>query len=414
MARRQRRRRGSGGLTQRPDGRWHATKNVPEDGTGRPTLIHGYGYSESDAEADLARKVKQRDAMHTALVDPNISVSDWLETWIKDKTTAEKPLAYKSVRAYRQGAVLVNQRVGTIRVRDLSVRQVRTAIAEISRESGRPSARNAHAVLRNCLGDAEIEGLIPKHSNPLDSVEAPSPERDVPEPWTLAEVRSFLRAIEGHPLRAMFLIAALRGPRPGENLGLTWANVGPECSALSIIDGLVTPKRSDGDPYIGPTKTGRKGARTFALAPYVAQAMRDHRADQDKRRAAMGDDYIDNDLVFCHKDGTPLRGDSVSHSFSRLIAKAGLPHIRLYDLRRVATALLSAATRSTNEVRATMGWTTDAMIPRYSYTMIESSRSGAEATEDFVLGQGRGRLRLADSQSDSQSTGQEAHSEGTD
>jgi len=46
------------------------------------------------------------------------------------------------------------------------------------------------------------------------------------------------------------------------------------------------------------------------------------------------------DLVFCHPDGSPLDPGTVTHTFARVITKAGLPHIRFHDLRHTHATLM--------------------------------------------------------------------------
>jgi integrase len=47
--------------------------------------------------------------------------------------------------------------------------------------------------------------------------------------------------------------------------------------------------------------------------------------------------------VFCHEDGRPLHPEYVSRHFERLAFKAGLPPIRLHDLRHGHASLMLAA-----------------------------------------------------------------------
>jgi len=44
-------------------------------------------------------------------------------------------------------------------------------------------------------------------------------------------------------------------------------------------------------------------------------------------------------------DGTPLNPNTVSHTFSKIVIRAGLPYMRLHDLRHIhATMLLKMGT----------------------------------------------------------------------
>ena len=51
----------------------------------------------------------------------------------------------------------------------------------------------------------------------------------------------------------------------------------------------------------------------------------------------------DDDFVLCHPDGTPLNPNAVTSAFIKLVRGAGLPHLRLHDLRHThATLMLKA------------------------------------------------------------------------
>jgi integrase len=60
-------------------------------------------------------------------------------------------------------------------------------------------------------------------------------------------------------------------------------------------------------------------------------------------RLLMGVGFTDHGLVFCRPEGGPLHPERFSRTFSRESAHAGLPAIRLHDLRHTwATLALSA------------------------------------------------------------------------
>ena len=96
------------------------------------------------------------------------------------------------------------------------------------------------------------------------------------------------------------------------------------------------------DIQVGSPKTSR-GRRTVALDPETVAALREHRRRQAEERLLMGAGFTDHGLVFCRPDGGPLHPERFSRTFSRESAHAGLPVIRLHDLRHTwATLALSA------------------------------------------------------------------------
>jgi integrase len=70
-------------------------------------------------------------------------------------------------------------------------------------------------------------------------------------------------------------------------------------------------------------------------------AMLRHRALQLEERQAAGTAWADHQFVFTRKDGEPLLGTHVlEREFRPLLQGAGLPPIRLHDLRYTAATLL--------------------------------------------------------------------------
>jgi integrase len=77
----------------------------------------------------------------------------------------------------------------------------------------------------------------------------------------------------------------------------------------------------------------------------VLDALRAHRAHQAAERLSLGAGYSDSGLVITTEDGRPMHPETLSGLFVRQAKRAGLPSIRLHDLRHsVASILLAAGT----------------------------------------------------------------------
>jgi integrase len=75
----------------------------------------------------------------------------------------------------------------------------------------------------------------------------------------------------------------------------------------------------------------------------VTERLRRHRKEQTERRLLLGAAWHELDLVCDRGDGEHLDPDGFSHAFERFVARAGLPSMRLHDLRHAhATTLLAA------------------------------------------------------------------------
>ena len=54
----------------------------------------------------------------------------------------------------------------------------------------------------------------------------------------------------------------------------------------------------------------------------------------------LGIDLTDSHYVFAHPDQTYLDPSTVTHSFSRIVKRVGVPLIRLHDLRHTHATLM--------------------------------------------------------------------------
>jgi integrase len=136
----------------------------------------------------------------------------------------------------------------------------------------------------------------------------------------------------GDRLEATFALA-LVGLRSSEILGLARSDV-------DLGNGTVTIKHqisgSGCRAVLVPTKTASSAA-TVPLPRFVVERLRKHLANQDAERPV---DPIDDALVFVTESGLAINGSWFTKHFHPLLARAGLPTMRLHDLRHGAASLL--------------------------------------------------------------------------
>jgi integrase len=110
---------------------------------------------------------------------------------------------------------------------------------------------------------------------------------------------------------------------------LRWRDLNLDNGEAKIRQTVIVIKHT---VMIGTPKT-KKGRRTVSLDGGTVAALREHRKRQAAERLLMGAGWTDNDLVFCHPDGTVLHPERFSRGFLETVARIGLPRIRLHDLR---------------------------------------------------------------------------------
>lgn len=121
-------------------------------------------------------------------------------------------------------------------------------------------------------------------------------------------------------------------------MGLRWGDVDLDAASVSIKQIRTVANYQ----VVALTPKTDKGARTIALDPVTAAALRSHRVAQMEEHMLLGPGYQSSgDLVFTRADGSPIHPERFSAWFKQNCRRAGLPLIRLHDVRHsYVTALL--------------------------------------------------------------------------
>ena len=229
--------------------------------------------------------------------------------------------------------------------------------------------------------------------NVADAVDPPRLEQRKVATLTLEDVPEFLEAAHETPYHVLFYTALYTGMRLGELLGLRWCDVDLYMACLSVTQALY--KRSGVCMMVKPKSSHSR--RRIALSPSLALLLRDHKAEQQVKRMLLRASLSDSDLVFCHPDGRPLDPGVVSHTFAKVLKKAGLPHIRFHDLRHThATLLLKAGIHpkivSERLGHANIGITLDT----YSHVLPGLQERAAERFDDLIARDNSGKMVAKD------------------
>jgi integrase len=245
------------------------------------------------------------------------------------------------------------------------------------------SVRNVHVVLRKALGDAVKWSLVQRNAaafaEPPKLTQAGDREMKT---WTPQEARAFLEMAEGDRLYAAWLLAISTGMRRGEVLGLRWSDIDLEDGRLSVRQTVITVNY---EIQFSTPKTNR-GRRSIALDRGTVGALRAHKKAQLEERMAIGPArYSDNDLVFCRVDGNPMHPDLFSQQFDRMVARSGLPRIRLHDLRHTYATISLKAGVHPKVVSERLGHATVAFtLDRYSHAVPGMQEDAAEKVAELI------------------------------
>ena len=199
--------------------------------------------------------------------------------------------------------------------------------------------------------------------------------------WTPQQAGAFLDGAAQHRLYPMFHLIAYRGLRRGEAVGLRWQDTNLDAAVLRITQQVV---QLGWVTEVGEPKT-HSGARTVSLDARTVAVLRSWRATQAGERHIWGEAWRDTGLVFTREDGSQLHPDTVTTVFEQMHRAAGLPPIRLHDLRHTAASLALAAGVPLKVVSEQLGHSSLAITAdTYTSVLPAVAQAAAEAVADVI------------------------------
>lgn len=288
-------------------------------------------------------------------------------------------------------------RIGDVELQRLNATHLNRLYAELLQD-GRvrgggglspTSVRRVHAMLRTALNDALRWGLVQRNATELAD---PPPMRGVKaarrrsmKTWTADELRRFLKHTQDHALGPLWAFAAATGLRRSELLGLRWADVDLDRWTVTVSQTVL-----EGEEGHRPEEDQKSttSARTIHLDRRTVELLRRHRKAQLEQRLQAGPAWQDHDLVFPLRNGTWYHPDTITSAFGRAVKAAGVPKIRLHDLRHTHATLLLKAGVNPKVVSERLGHSSVAFtLDTYSHVMPGMQPEAAELFMNLVLGE---------------------------
>jgi len=327
------RRRGSGSVFRRPErkgGKQWVAQIILENGRTRQR------YFKTQEEADIALNemlYEQRRGM--LATGPNQTLKQHLENWLENiQKHAVRINHYINTRTIIRKHIL--PKLGHIQLRQLNEQHIQSLYAQkLDEKKSAKTIHHIHDVLHKALAQAVTWRLVVR--NVCDGVTLPRLSRYEYPVLTEEQAQKLLEVMRGHRFEVLLALALKTGMRHGELLSLHWQDINFERGTLQVRRS-VSRVRGQGYKVFEP-KTPR-GRRMLTLPLFVLDMLKQHRVIQEEVKQKAGSQWQDHDLVFCNQYGSFLRPDRVRKQFQKLLAEAGLPYMRVHDLRHSAATLL--------------------------------------------------------------------------
>jgi integrase len=336
-------RRSAGSIRSAGRGRWRITASAGHDQEAqkRVRLDKTITGSKAEAEMELARMLLAAGEAPSS----DITVKSYLEDlWLPHM---KPPRVRQRTWEYYDSTVrrLAIPTLGKTQLRNLDALALDRWVAGIRDKTSAHSALHAYRVLKGALRQAVKWRIVA--ANPLDAVEAPTPEAHEPRILSAIEARKMIKAFVGHELECVVVLGLGCGLRRSEIAGMRWADV-------DLVNGTITVRRGMHQSTSGiieePPKTARSH-RVVSLPDYAVEAL--------KRQ----EDVTGN--VVSDAQGAPLSPDAISRGYLAALDALKLPRVLLRDLRHSHATLALASGTDSIVVSRRLGHSTVATTDRF-------------------------------------------------
>ena len=369
---------GEGSIYKREDGRWVAVLDFGiVKGKRRRKSIYGNTRKEVADQLKTALHEQQQGIL---VVNDRQTIEQFLTHWLEESVKTKR--RNRTYTSYKQVARLyIFPDLGQIQLAKLTPQQVQHFVNE-RLQSGLSSrtVRYAHAVLRCALNQALRWGLIAR--NVASLVDLPKRRKKEQDFLSPEDARKLLAVIRGDRLEALYSVALAIGLRKSEALGLLWHDIDFEQCVMRVRRSL---EWIEGKPHLSELKSDTS-SRTIALPDFAVVALQNHHRRQQEEQAILGTHWKNTlGLVFTTREGKPFHDIHISRFFHQLLMKAGLRHIRFYDLRHTCASLLIAQGMHARLIMDILGHSDITLtMNTYGHIMQTSRDEAAKSMNDLM------------------------------
>ena len=320
--------------------RWRVRYRTPDR---KQTDKRGFK-TKRDAEAFAATvEVQKLTGTFVSYRAGRTTVGEVAETWKTITKASKSPTSWRNYEtAWR---LHVEPRWSSVSIGDIDLTAVNTWIATMERRDGRdgrpsaPTVERAYTVLLGVLDTAVKSRLI--GVNPARGAELPDREKQRRVYLKPAEVARLAEKAGEHG--DLVLTLAYTGLRWGEAVALRW-------DAVDLGAGRFTVDKSvtqNGTTLVeGTPKTG--DARSVPVPRFLVERLRE--------RTATSATSATSGLVFPGADGEYMRQPDVRRGwFARAVRDAGLPRMRIHDLRHTCASLAVSSGANVKALQRMLG-----------------------------------------------------------
>jgi len=206
--------------------------------------------------------------------------------------------------------------------------------------------------------------------------------RSPPADFRDDQAHLLIETAKSHRLWPLLVTAIATGMRRGELMALRWEDVDFQSGKVFVRRSV---SRLSGRGFVVLEPKTKKGRRAILLPPAVLEVLREHKEHLQQVRRDVGDRWYDLDLVFPNTLGNFNEPARLKRILDRLLKLAGLPHMRIHDLRHSAATIMLAMGIHPKVVQEILGHSSIAItMDLYSHVLLSVQQDAASRVDDVL------------------------------
>ena len=317
---------------------------------------------------DEVARIRTEMKLGTYVGKHEMTVGEYLEEWLGG-LHRQKP---KTVMGYRDALRVVMDAYGTKPLQLLTKRDLDALVTLMMSTGGRKGAGRSPrtvtlmlTILTAALEAAKREQRIAVNVAALVAKPRNDSDGQVGVAWTAEQARIFLAHVASDRFAAAWRLS-LYGLRRGEVLGLRWDAIDLDAGTVTVAETRVVAGRE-----VITSSTKNRKVRTLRVGPEVRQELRTLKALQARERLVAGEAYRTTGFLLVNEIGVPMRPERYGVLFQKHAKAAGLPRIRLHDLRHTTASLLHSLGQPPVACAKYLGHTVEVYLRTYAHLYAE-------------------------------------------
>lgn len=363
---------GEGSIGKYKDG-WRSRIMIGYNENGKPIRKEFYGKTQKEVKEKL-ENFKKQYLMKNIQIDENLTVQEWFYTFIFEyKHNKIKPSSFERYEGIYRNYIL-DSSLGTTKLNKLNVTIIQKYYNTLLKNNVSASTiKSINQHLKPCLEEATRQDFINKNFAKL--IELPKTEKiEKLEILTPEQQAQFIKAIKGHDLEMLFIMALGTGLRLGELLGLKWQDIDFTNSSLEVKRSLKRVSFIDKDltksyHVIEQEPKTKNSKRVVPIPKNILNQLKEYKKEQNKTILKYGDVYNNSDYVFCNELGFPIDSKKPARNLKSILTKLNIEPIKFHGLRKTYATRLFENEVPPKTVQMLMGHS-DISITMNIYTQV--------------------------------------------